>query len=81
MKHVAASFKWFWTVGLAERERCGITEIEAVCGSLKKIQSVRNRGRTQRGERERERKSVFVELLMDLIHYVVSYTALHAAAG
>lgn len=51
----------------------------AVCGSLKKIQSVRNRGRAQRGEGER--KSVVVELLMDLIHYVVSYTALHAAAG
>lgn len=46
-----------------------------------------NRGRTARGERERAgenqrvRKSVFVELLMGLIHYVVSYMVQRAKAG
>lgn len=48
-------------------------EIEALSGSLKKIPSVRNRQELE--ERERERKPVFAELLMDLIHYVVSHAA------
>lgn len=50
-------------------------------GSRRKMQAVRNRGGTARGENRRLRESVFVELLMDLIHYVVAYMAQHARAG
>ena len=66
-------FKWFWKFSLAKKGRCVSAEIEALSGSLKKIPSVRNRQELE--ERERERKPVFAELLMDLIHYVVSHAA------